>query len=410
MDVIGHIAKFDIAESINKPYTSLRMTLLDSTGILNRFGLNGGNMFSISFAQPGMNPYNGTFLLTSVEENENLENQRIAVYECVGYSPHVVKFPEKIQKSYKDIPLTDVARDLIGMLGATKPLRIDAPARGIAGNTRMPYTINGIPIPKGVLAALRRAASTTDQSSAYVWFENQFNQVISTLEYLVQHMSGGPHYFQRPMGTDFLADVRDQNFNILQFKEESRVDKTEQFQGLSQSTRPFDFFGNLFQNIDKQFGGGTGKSGFYHNIPYNSMRPPTFLQNVLPARKWAASTFDSQSITCVTAFNSYLTVGRGVFIETLAPPGDTNILQAGGFCRGDRISNDGAKITPDGTEFRACSPGRASRPGFPARRRVAAFFGGPIRALCRLPQSAGSVRSARATAGLCETSVASLVS
>jgi hypothetical protein len=248
-------------------------------------------------------------------------------FELVGYSPQMTAFP-KVQKAYKNMPLTDVVQDLVQtyLPGLQVPLQINAPSRGICGNDRMPFNLNGTQIHKAIRQTLLRAASTTDTSSAYVFFENNKALIVDTIANLLATQLGNAGelrtFYQKPMGQNFLQDQRDQNFIIQALVEESRVDKTAVVQAETVESRPFD-------KLTKQdpFGMGQGAGGgasTYMNIPYNIMRPPTWLEEVLPQRKRAAAAVDQQSATFSVALNPYVTVGESVMLHTLAPGGDTN--------------------------------------------------------------------------------------
>lgn len=322
VDVRRSIKDFSVYENIKTPYTTIVATIVDTNDILNtNVGLDGiNNTLVASFSQFGQHIYDGTWAIIAVEKGRNLENQRAAEYKITGYSPHMTKFP-KVQKSFKDVPATDVAAALIGQyLSPLKGLSIGAPARSMVGNSMMPYNINGVQIHKAVRSVLARAASTVDSSSAYVWFENQFNMVIDTLENLMNHAvsSQVATFYQRPMGQNFLTDVAIQPFIILTMKEDSRVNSAATVLDNQNATNTLDIFSSAFNK------GKTGGATSYLNIPYNILRPPTFLADVLGKRKNMAGKFDSQSATIQVSLQTDLTVGLGFNIETLAPAGDTD--------------------------------------------------------------------------------------
>ena len=320
VDVRARVHSFSVFEHILKPYTSIVMKVIDNADIINtNVGLDGTNTLKLSFSQPTQDPYVGNWTLTSVEKARNLQSQRTAVYTLVGYSNHMLKHP-KVQKSYRDIPATSVAQDLItNFLGPNKPLVIGAPARSTVGNKHMPYNVNGIGIHKAIRSVLLRAASSVDESSAYLWFENQHSMIIDTLENLMGKVAGGPKYIQRPMGQNFAIDVALQQFTILRLREENRTDQSDSVLYKKQATNTFDFFSNKFQK------GETNQATTYLNIPYNIMRPPTFAAQFLNKRKEVAGKFDSQSVTIEVALNPELTVGEGFAVDTLAPSGDTDL-------------------------------------------------------------------------------------
>lgn len=322
VDVARRVHDFSTFESIKKAYVSLVMNLVDDTDVLNyNVGLDGTNTLDLSFSQPGQEPWTGKFVVTSIEKGTKLQNLRVQNYQLVGYSPHMTNFP-KVQKAYKNKTGTGVARDLIeSFLKPIKPLVVRAASKGMLGSDRMPYNINGVQIHKAIRQTLLRSASTKDKSSAYVFFENNKELVIDTLENLLKEGLQSPvaTYYQRPMGQDFLRDAALQNFIILSLQEESRVDATSTAQDQTQSVRPFDVFSNLF----KPKKDGKGDASTYLNLAYNILRPPTHLAEVMPERKRIAGKFDQQSATIVVPLNPELTVGKGFAVQTLAPGGDT---------------------------------------------------------------------------------------
>src|SRR5882757_4230934 len=224
VDIRRRVKDFSVYENIKTPYTTIVATIVDTTDMLNKnLGLDGvNNVLTASFSQFGQHIYDGTWQVMAVEKGRNLENQRAAEYKITGYSPHMTKFP-KVQKSFKEVPATGVAASLINeFLSPLKPLVINAGARSVMGNSMMPYNINGVQIHKAIRSVLARAASTTDSSSAYVFFENQYNMVIDTLENMMNNAQSSQTatFYQRPMGQNFLRDVALQPFIILAMKEE----------------------------------------------------------------------------------------------------------------------------------------------------------------------------------------------
>jgi len=321
VDVRRRVTNFSVYENIKTPYTSIVAKIVDNADMLNQnLGMDGTNVLTASFHQPGQNPYRGTWKILEVEKGRTMENQRTAEYTLVGYSPHMTNQP-KVQKAYKEVPATQVAQDLIqNFLNPSKSVLIGALSRGLVGNQFMPYNINGVNIHKAIRSVLSRAASSVDESSAYVFFENQHNMVIDTLENLMRKAVGSPTatFIQRPMGADFLRDVALQPFVILAMREESRVSATDNILNKQQATNIFDLFGSQFQK------GNTQGASTYLNIPYNMLRPPTFIADFLNKRKTIAGQFDSQSATIQVSLNTDVTVGGGYIIDTLAPAGDTD--------------------------------------------------------------------------------------
>lgn len=329
VDFGRRIHTIDVFENITKPYTSVQVVVVDASDMLNyNLGLDGKNGLRLVFGQPGQDPYVWQGTATSITKNRDLSSQRVAVYNMVGYSRHMLNL-QKVQQSFKNMSPTDVAGSLIGKLGADKPLSIGSAARGSVGNKDMPFNINGLQIFKAIRLALLRGASQNDASSAYVFFENNKQLVVDTLQNLLNKAMNdwvGP-YFQAPMGRNFLLDVARQQFQILSYREEARTDATATAQAGNQTMNMVDMFSNSFKTLNQSFGGASGAPSSAANIPYNSARPPTFAQNFMGARRFAAGQFDSQALTIRVPGNPALTVGHGFFAELMSPLGDTDIME-----------------------------------------------------------------------------------
>jgi hypothetical protein len=59
-------------------------------------------------------------------------------------------------------------------------------------------------------------------------------------------------------------------------------------------------------------------------VPIDPLAPPTNIEKFIAHRKAMAAALDSQSVTCLVAFNSAITVGKAVELNTIAPGGDTD--------------------------------------------------------------------------------------
>lgn len=320
VDIMGKIQSFSIFESLKKPYTTIELTIIDNTDLLHNGMVDvTSSSISLSFGQQGQRPYVGNWAIMSAEKTRNLNNQRTAIFRLIGYSWHMTKFP-KVQRAYINQTATNIASNLINTyLGPEKGLIIGAPSVGLLGNENKPYNINGISIHKAIRSTLLKGVSASDPSSAYVFFENQQNMVIDTLQNMINTQSGnGPTFYQRPMGKDFLHDVAIQPFIMLSFREESRMNRTSGLQSETQATNVIDHFSNFFQK------GKTGGAFSYNNMHVDSLAPPNFLHKVMEARRKTAASFDAQSLTVHVALNTDVTVGRGFNAEIQAPRGDLN--------------------------------------------------------------------------------------
>lgn len=315
VDIAQRIHSFSIWESVKKPYIALEMSIIDNVDLLrNGYVDITTSGVDLSFGQPGQAPYTQTFAIMSAEKTRNLQNQRTAMYKLIAYSPHMTKFP-KVQRAYKNQTATSIAQNLIQQyLGPNKGVVVGSPSMGVLGDEKMPYNINGVSIHKAIRSTLLKGVSST--GSAYLYFENQHEIVIDTLEHLIASRSGGETFFQRPLGKNFLLDVATQQNVMLSFKEESRMNRPAQLQSEGTQTRAYDMFSNAFKG-----GGGSGGNS-YNNLSLDSLRPPSFLFNAMAGRRKAAAAADAQAMTIHVPLNTGLTVGRGFNVEVQSPSGD----------------------------------------------------------------------------------------
>lgn len=320
-DVRPKVTRFSVFENLMKPYVSVTAELADNTDMINQLLSYNGVELVLSFSQPGQEPYEGTFSVTAVERSKSTGSLRTSLYTMSAYSRHMTQFP-RVQKAYRELPATGIAEDLVkNFLVPDKSLTIRAPSKGVLGNDHMPFNVNGVQIHKAIRTVLERAVSSVDPSSAYVFFENNKNMVIDTLENMKNSMSPVATYIQRPMGQNFLNDQALQNFVILSLREDTRIDVSNNVEAENQQTNPFDIFN--FANTGRVVGDKSLVSTIM-NIAQNALRPPLNLNQVLPERKKIANDFDSQALTIHVPLNPAVTVGTAFAAELLAPAGDTN--------------------------------------------------------------------------------------
>lgn len=324
VDISKRLLNMSVFHDVRKPYSSVVLTVQDSSGMLNGLQLDGTQTFRTSFGQPpDQPPYEGEWVLTSIEKVRSTQNQRTEYFTATGYSPHMLNL-KRVQRSFRDVPMHSAIETLVReVLRPSKPLRVAAPARNMTGDRRMPYTINGQQVFKAIRHLMLGSASAVDQSSAYVLFERHRELVLDTLENMSRAAGAGPTYYQQQLGADFLGDQARQQWTILAAREESRADAAVTAQDTVQSVNIADVFSGAFQDLTKVFG-GQGDPSSVANVIYNSMRVPTFMQDVLAARRRVAGQFDQQALTLTVLLNPALDVGGGVNAEMSAPAGDTS--------------------------------------------------------------------------------------
>lgn len=322
IDVRPITTRFSVFEHVMKPYTALTMDVVDSADVLNRLLNGSSDQLTISFGQPGQDKYSGAFAITSVERAKTLQNLRAKAYSITAYSRHMTKFP-RVQRAFREMTATGIISSIVSeFLSPDKPVSVRDPSRGVLGDSRMPWNVNGVQVHKAIRSALSAAVSGSNSSSAYVFYEDKTSLVVDTLERMLgaAFESQKYTYYQRPMGLDWAADLARQNFVILSMRESSRTDRTDLYQTTNQQSNPFDVFSgvNLRTNV-----GSLPLVSTIANVLYNSMRPPTTIASAVPPKRTLASKLDSQSMTIQVPLNVELTAGAGVGVSLLAALGDT---------------------------------------------------------------------------------------
>ena len=327
VDISRRIRSFQVFENLQKPFSSIQMVVVDNTGLMDRnLVLNGHNVLSLSFQNVGQAPYTNVWAVTSVEKASQTQNLRTKIYTITGYSLHMLNLT-RVQKAFKNIPSTSAISDLVNtFLKPYKGFSVRDPSRGLLGSELMPFNINGQQIFAALKNIMNQSASTSNDSSAYTMFEDKNGLVLDSLENILNTALGNivATYIQRPLGQAFYRDQALQSYVILSLRENARVDRTSSLQAESQATRVYDIFSHKFSSATSNFGGSSANPSTYQNLGYNLMRTPSFAHIYAAPRKWIASMFDGQSVTIQVPFNSDLTVACGLWIDSIAPGGDTD--------------------------------------------------------------------------------------
>lgn len=323
VDVRPRVTKFSVFEHVMKPYSSMVIDFADSADLMNRVFTRANDQVEVSFGQPGQDPYANQFAVMSVERAKSLENLRAGLYTAICYSRHMTRFP-RVQKAYREMTATGIVESIISeFLTPDKPVSVRDPSKGILGDSRMPWNVNGVQVHKAIRGALAAAVSPSNASSMYVLYEDRDAMVVDSIERMLDSALASPlfTYYQRPAGQDWLRDQAMQNFSILSMRADVRSDRSDHFQVTNQQVNPFDVFSG--QNIRTNVGQKTLISTIA-NVLYNSMRPPTTVAQAAAPKRYLASELDSQNLTIQVPLNVELTAGRGVGVNFLAPAGDTS--------------------------------------------------------------------------------------
>src|SRR5882757_2944144 len=96
-DARARVSEFSVFENVLKAYSSVEATVIDTADLLNQLLTASDVELVLSFGQPGQDPYENTFAITSVEKGKSSENLRVSTYTISGYSRHMLRLP-RVQK------------------------------------------------------------------------------------------------------------------------------------------------------------------------------------------------------------------------------------------------------------------------------------------------------------------------
>jgi hypothetical protein len=234
-----------VYESIFTPGIICDISVLDSDDQLGNLILVGDETVTFSFSAPGGDVASYTFHLNSVEDNHGLGFLKAKAYmlRCVSVEAIAAK-ANYISKNYNTL-ISSMVKDIhTTFLGSSKSLTVE-PTDG-------PQTVT-IPNKKPYEAidmVRRRATSSTNKSSNYIYFENSKGFKFVTIDGL---MTQGPvkYFYQSDtVGSDFRSQTEN---NIIHFEIIKQADAASRVSmgGLKQQVASYDFRTRLYTSITK---------------------------------------------------------------------------------------------------------------------------------------------------------------
>ena len=175
------LASMKVYESIFVPNALVEITVWDINDVIGQTPFLGDEMINVNFGAPGGIFVNYNFALDTISDitEEKSTKSKTYVLHGVGVETMFSK-TNFVQKNYNTL-ISSMVQDIhTKFLKSVKPLQVE-PTSGTQNITIPNYD----PF-KAIDTVRRRAVSTTNQSSSYVYFENALGMYFQTIEGMLQ--------------------------------------------------------------------------------------------------------------------------------------------------------------------------------------------------------------------------------
>lgn len=332
VNIVEHVKKLSIFESIFTPGIMCELTIWDTKNIASKLPILPGQRLVVQLATLGRKDMTHELIVTELKDGIIEENMRSKTYILCATTPEVIRnMSNQVIKAY-NTNISSMVEDIIkSYLGTKKKLDVQK-TRGIQRvivQDQQPFD--------AIHMLRKRCISIDDKSSSYVFFENQDGLHFKTLEKL---MSGdvGDRVFtnDETVRTDITKPIFRNLINYeqpAQYKGLSRVSEG----GLSVDMEKFDFktleytrkkstFNpSDFKNADgtlknpdtdeyKQYGRSAGSSV---RVWHDSSSPDTFLSEGIGPRVNAINLYDQGGLLLHVFGDSELSAGQMIEVKIL---------------------------------------------------------------------------------------------
>ncbi len=181
LDLTTMFASLKVYESIFVPNALVEITIWDVNDVIGNMIFLGDEMINVNFGAPGGIFVNYDFALDTISDitEEKSTKSKTYIMHGVGIETMYAK-TNYVQKQYNTL-ISSIVQDIhTNFLQSIKPLQVE-PTSG-EQNIMIP---NYDPF-KAIDNVRRRAVSTTNQSSSYVYFENALGMYFQTIEGMLQ--------------------------------------------------------------------------------------------------------------------------------------------------------------------------------------------------------------------------------
>jgi hypothetical protein len=355
VDFTAHVNQLRVYETIQKPYITAKVTVIDNNNVLDNMGLVGGEPVDFSFdGGEASQSYDANLHVLKIKGQKSNESLRAQIYdiECIGPS----YFNDKknlVQQAFKFIPGTQAIQSIHSQyVGTDAPLRILA--QSIGPLSLQSYIVSAQKPFKAINDIKKRLNFAGFQTGNCLYFRDAQSYVLAPLEALFANLNAQQTFYQEATwGKNWFDVVRAQNAIIsavadCDYNDSGRSSMTDIADKVSQEKKVFDFrIKDLAVNkaagipgigavvgsalsIGAAILGGGGSHGGRPN--YSVMDSAHLPAQQDPSAKseaeqlYSALVKNGPGITVKVPIQSGIqcTVGKGADLKLLPPVGDVN--------------------------------------------------------------------------------------
>ncbi|MDR3502970.1 MAG: hypothetical protein P4L79_10330 [Legionella sp.] len=333
VDLTNLYQMISIYESVLMPGVNAEIVVLEDKNLAGVLPLIGEETVTISFNTPSLDGPTYTFSIASLQDAQPTSNQKTKAYrlDCVSTEVNTHQ-STLIQKSY-NTNVSNMVQDIVkSFLKSSKHINTEQ-TMGI-----QQYIVSNKQPFDAILDLVKRAASSTNKSSTFVFFENQDGFNFKTIEGMLQ---------QAPVSTYTNNTITADSIYRVIFKNLIGYTIPEQFntpgkigQGAFASiTKTFDFktmqfVNNLTQPANMNYAGSaTNSAGFIAkfaqaagrsmHLPVDSIQPDNFISSFIGNQKAFVANLDQLKMVIRIFGDSTLKAGDMINVNIMQTDGSS---------------------------------------------------------------------------------------
>lgn len=262
-----------VYESIFTPGIIADINVLDTDDSLGNLKIVGDETVTFSFAAPGGDTLDYTFHVNSVENNEGLGSTKAKVYtlRCVSKEAISAK-ANYVSKSY-NTQISSIISDIHKtFLGSAKSLVVEA-TQGI----QKIIIPNKKPL-EAIDMVRRRATSSKNKSSSYLYFENANGFNFVTMEGLFGKSPVKYFFNSDAVGAKALTTLTDSNIIHYEIIKQADAMNRVELGALKQRIATYDFRTKKYvtKDVTPSNPSNVGGSGLFNSSTFKNMFGSTF--------------------------------------------------------------------------------------------------------------------------------------
>lgn len=348
-EISPFVNTLEIFESVCKPYITVRLTVFDNAGIIDRLQLRGGEAVSFTVIASGGNSYSGNLQVFSVTKETGTLNKRVLAYEmqCIG-SEYTTERTNIVSQSFMNITGTDIISTIHNQF-VGGGLSVPVSSLGLLF-TNNAYVVDKLK-PFTAIDEIRKIITFGSYPSGVTcYYRNNSGCVLAPAEYMFRQASSGGQTFSQSATKGFnWQDIGTETNTIVDYttsipgeeQQGNRLGISETLATLKQEYRVLDKKSNKLiydippspvpipttdgqynQPAQQQAYAGNGGQQQFLTVDTDKIAPP-FIRRTDIEALFRAIVAATPSVYAKFPINNGLlvTVGGGVNLNILSPQG-----------------------------------------------------------------------------------------